>query len=510
MRKQRFLMLVISFVLLAAGIFCSAVYHETMIMGLSRIDESEYNQITKTHERMWMDFTLYLNEMELEFVYHDNMYMIPQSIDSDVWSGKLTYKSDFDVKVYLVTPELDKKSLISSNAECKIVFISDDVYDVRNVRFTGTSLVILNTLDVDNEMSYGTFRIIETQAGNRNGVLSVDQADCRFHLRGASSATSEKKAYKLNLLDEQGNALKKSFLGMRDDNDWILNPMYFDESEMKEMISYDIWNTLSSRFQHKMEYVELVLDGKYNGIYCLQEPVDLKTFRLNESDSFLFSVKNWYGTVQDGYLYSDDLAINLNGGYTIVDDFKVNQYSTDMVMDIVNVLRIVKNHVMNADSNENVVLKFDSDNVIEYTVFLNLVQASDNAYKNQKVAVNKLNDNEYAVYKTPWDLDWVMFTGDQRRVILKDEIYFGDDHLEEEIKELYNQCRDTFYTVEKMHQLIDSYKDFLINSGSAERESKRWEQDFNLACEQLKEFFELRIPYLDAYYGYGGNNGISQ
>ena len=72
MRKQRFLMLVISFVLLAAGIFCSAVYHETMIMGLSRIDESEYNQITKTHERMWMDFTLYLNEMELEFVYHDN------------------------------------------------------------------------------------------------------------------------------------------------------------------------------------------------------------------------------------------------------------------------------------------------------------------------------------------------------------------------------------------------------------------------------------------------------
>lgn len=509
MKKQRIALLLVSMILFLGAIVYTIWHSQSIIMGIRCINDEEYNEIVNSHERMWMDFSLYLDDVELEFVYHDNIYLIPQSLESESWDGNLTYKSaDGDIQVYFYLPAEDKYSLISNQREFKIVFVRDGYYDMRNACFTGLSLVILNTYDVEDDMNYGLFRIFETKAGNREGVLAVEQTDCRFHVRGASSFTSEKKAYKVNLLDEEGNSLKKSFLGMRDDNDWILNPMYIDESEMKEMISYDIWNTISSNYQHGLEYVELVLDGKYIGLYCLQEPVDLKTFGLNDRDSFLFSVKNWYAHEQDSYLYSDELAINLKGGYAVVDDFKVNKYSTTMVDDIVQVLREVKNQINGEETNQQVILNFDKNNVIEYTVFLNLIQASDNAYKNQKVAVKKTGENTYSVYKTSWDLDWVMFTEDRWRVILEDELYFGGDSLEDEIREFYYQCRDTFYTVDNMHLLIDSYYDFLVNSGAVAREMSRWNQDFEKACQDLKLFFELRIPYLDEYYDYGGNDGI--
>ena len=102
---------------------------------------------------------------------------------------------------------------------------------------------------------------------------------------------------------------------MRDDNDWILNPLYADVTRMREKIAYDIWNNITDASEHTLEYCELILNNTYAGLYCLQEPVNAKTFGQTKSNAITFSIKGWNMGLTGITLMRDDaLRILERGG----------------------------------------------------------------------------------------------------------------------------------------------------------------------------------------------------
>ena len=123
------------------------------------------------------------------------------------------------------------------------------------------------------------------------------QADIRW--RGATSLRYQKKSYAIKLKDASGNKLDASLLGMRSDNSWILDAMAVDKARISNRVSTDLWLDFSRKpyyFAQEPElvngthgkFVEVYLNGRYDGLYGLTEKVDRKQLKLKKYKKIIY------------------------------------------------------------------------------------------------------------------------------------------------------------------------------------------------------------------------------
>lgn len=90
-------------------------------------------------------------------------------------------------------------------------------------------------------------------------------------LRGSSSRSHPKKPYRLEFQDENGNDLKRPFLDLPDDSDWILYPAYRDKTLIRDVLAYDLWREMGY-YAPRCKFVELfivtnsMLSDQLNGL----------------------------------------------------------------------------------------------------------------------------------------------------------------------------------------------------------------------------------------------------
>jgi spore coat protein CotH len=91
-------------------------------------------------------------------------------------------------------------------------------------------------------------------------------------LHGSSSLSYPKKSFALALDQPAG------WLGMRTSPHWVLNAAFIDRSLMRHKLSYDLFRSLSTtnapRHAAASRFVEVLLNGRYQGVYLLMERVD--------------------------------------------------------------------------------------------------------------------------------------------------------------------------------------------------------------------------------------------
>ena len=105
-------------------------------------------------------------------------------------------------------------------------------------------------------------------------------------VRGQSSSRFAKKSYTVELRDEAGKNRNEKLLGMPAENDWALYASHNDKSLMRNVIAYDAARRLGD-WAARTKYVELVLNGRYQGVYILIETVKLDRGRVVVADKGL-------------------------------------------------------------------------------------------------------------------------------------------------------------------------------------------------------------------------------
>lgn len=120
-------------------------------------------------------------------------------------------------------------------------------------------------------------------------------------MRGASSYTGfEKKQYRLKFYRRQGSGkeLDYGLLGMAEDSEWVLNGPYLDKTLMRNRLAYQ---TAREIFQWAPDtrYCELILNGRYMGVYLAVEPVTEGPGRLALSEYSLLSGETAYLVKRD-------------------------------------------------------------------------------------------------------------------------------------------------------------------------------------------------------------------
>ena len=169
------------------------------------------------------------------------------------------------------------------------------VLAVKAQTFTDSNLPIV-VIETDGGASIpdepkvlATMKIIWHQDGSRNYMSDINNPeflnyDGRIGIerRGYSSQmVSDKKPYGLETLqDDNVTNNNVSLLGMPDENDWILNPLAYDQTGMRDVIAYELSNQIG-QYASRSQYCEVVLNGNYRGLYVFMEKVKVDKNRVN-------------------------------------------------------------------------------------------------------------------------------------------------------------------------------------------------------------------------------------
>lgn len=126
-------------------------------------------------------------------------------------------------------------------------------------------------------------KVIDNGTGKLNGLWD-DATDydgsMGVELRGQSSQMFPKLGYGIELRTSAGADTNVSLLGMPAEADWVLTASYSDKSLMRNAITYQLGGKMG-RWQPRVKYCEVYLNGSYNGVYILTEKIKRGTYRVD-------------------------------------------------------------------------------------------------------------------------------------------------------------------------------------------------------------------------------------
>lgn len=185
-------------------------------------------------------------------------------------------------------------------------------------------LVVIDTdgaTIIDAEKIPATMGIVYNGVGNMNlvsGPFNDYNGHIGIEIRGNSSQwNSPKKSYGVELWDVDGLDIEAPLLGMPDESDWILSANYFDKSFMNNPLTFELAQQMG-HYASRYQYVELVLNGEYQGIYILMEKIKRGGGRLDIAKLQPDEITG--DDVTGGYILSVDRNVGAANGF--VSDFE--------------------------------------------------------------------------------------------------------------------------------------------------------------------------------------------
>ena len=118
--------------------------------------------------------------------------------------------------------------------------------------------------------------------------------------RGASSYSKfDKKQYRIKFYKNSKDSTKEvSLAGMGANSEWVLNGPYLDKTMIRNKLVYDLARELNG-WAPDTRFVELFVDGEYQGVYLAVEPVTNGESRLRLAEFGLLSGETAYVVNRD-------------------------------------------------------------------------------------------------------------------------------------------------------------------------------------------------------------------
>lgn len=203
---------------------------------------------------------------------------------------------------------LDEQQVISDETilDCSMPLVlkvvsenATKTYKLQVRSFTGLPIVYINTeekkpIESKEEYVKGTIRVV---SNNVNGIPDFESA-MKIKGRGNTTWGMPKKPYKIKFDS------KVSLLGEPEDKEWVLLANYADKTQLRNEMAFFLGEISSLEYTPRTHFVEVVLNGVYNGTYQLGEQLKISKNRVNVGD--------------DGYLMEidskaapDDIIINV-------------------------------------------------------------------------------------------------------------------------------------------------------------------------------------------------------
>ena len=319
-----------------------------------------------------------------------------------------------------------------------------------------------------------------------------------------------KRNYKIKLDDDY------AFLGMRNDNNWILDAGQKDLFRFRNLMANDLWSDFvrqpyyideepKARLSIRGAVVEVFLNNAYAGLYNLSENIDRKQAKVKKIDKdtgavrgCLYKAKGWlnsrmYNPVTP-YDNSSETWDAFEVKYPDLADSDTTDWST-----LCEAIAFVH------DSNNSIFFKqvadyFDLPIVADYWVFGSVLNPLDNAGKNVFWAVHDKNIDRKLTLAV-WDLDCCMgqrWQGEiserlarpdtivDMKMRLTDRLVRNNlEGFNDDINARYAEAARGIFAADSLIARVNHYYALMDHSGARLREEQRWSGDSDIAGEIL-------------------------
>ncbi len=373
-----------------------------------------------------------------------------------------------------------------------------------------------------------------------------------YKYRGATALGQPKKAYSIKLKDASDQKLFRSFFGLREDNNWVLDAMAIDPGRMRNRVCTDLWNDFSRLPYHsekesnvingtRGQFVELFINDQYNGLYCMTEKVDRKQLQLKKYDDSTATVRgvlykssgwsysNFMGHYSDNQNYPGINPPDFNNNSETWDGFEVKypDMGDNMLIDWKPLYDLVSFNATAAVDSAKFVngykSNFDMPVWLDYYLFIDLLLATDNHGKNTFIyTYDKNKSNVMSI--APWDLDgtfgrrwdgsnnittpnqdfvsFLMQYEHGEYAVFRNLKKFNPDNYNLNLRYRYAELRQTYFTKESLMARFLKYKEMFDKSGAGAREIAKWNGtnvgiDLNAEMTYLSTWLDERLNYLD-------------
>ena len=421
-------------------------------------------------------------------------------------------------EIHLTAPEAKGVSLVFSD-DYTYDWCSDAVKDgygyqiltyteteffYTEVIFTGLPIV---TIDTGNE----PITALDTQAqiGMRFFEGKMVDALGRVHVRGDRSVTWKPKAgYKIEFTrgGDSGKVLR-SVEGLGDVENAILLPIAIDNTMMRDRLS---WDLVSLAFDKEegfgglpCRYVELFVNGSYEGVYLLLRPYDIGDEMRKEGAEAVYSDSLYRVSRLE---MADDRPILPDPTHPEI-GFELF-YAPDMTHPFDAMKPYVD--ILTEEDDEafakKVLRHIDLDSLLRYELIMQAGAMVDNASNNLYIWAH--NENGTYRYRFAfWDMDltWGMYAGDEGErwveLPIADRVIALDvGGAKTKIGEIWENLKARGFTGETVEMLIEQYVHELGDSGAFMRDSERWEKgSFYPDGYEIVDFAGMRFYMMDEW-----------
>ena len=377
---------------------------------------------------------------------------------------------------------------------------------------TALPLVYIDTHDTPIGRESRTPATMTIVASAEADSLLLPPHPIAIKVRGKTAALYPKKSYSIEFVDSSQQETDVSLLGMRSDDDWILDAMYVDHARMRNRLCTDIWNAYN-RIPHsdnepkslngtRGTFVEVILDGEYNGLYCLTERIDRKQLKLKKHNGtqrgVSYKAVTWDNIMgycsYDPYASTESLLWN---GFELTYPDTPSTAAWQYLQALLEYLSA--DHTSDATFTDEIHRHLHLDNLVDYTLLITALYAPDNVAKNLYLSIYD-TQADHRFFFTPWDMDATFGRTYDGSLIeqyafsgsvpfgnqLISRLWHGDaQQFRKALAQRWHELRHTTLAPDSIAARIHTYQQLLESSGAFAREQARWPElcAENLAAE---------------------------
>ena len=484
-----------------------------------------------------LGFSVGGHQAVLDSLNHVFLCSIPKTLFGDIWTT--TVACDSTCLVEAIEGQEARSGALVTLSEIQggklypLTVVIDGQPVASHLTFTWLPVMELEG-DFGTEYAQGSISIHSPDSTGKSGM----RAKLKWRGNHTSSPERHKHNYHIKFLNDDGSKKDRSFFGLRKDNHWKLDGGQVDLLRVRNRVCADLWLDMSAPVWYQEEepaavngsrgqLVELLLNGEYQGIYNMTEPIDRKQLKLvkhdtinNEFHGQLWYVKHWCrtATMSNPVEWSNDSEM-WDGIEVEYPDFEeVHPTDWGTLVDATDLVRRI-DHLEAWDSQaDSLDHYFDMPVMEDYFIFIVVLQALDNETKNMFYSNHDKTQHPRLVM-TPWDLDFS--TGSSHSSVqvnperpldwIAHMPMYGMFNLSRrhhaEVIDRYWELRQTWLDTDSLVARFRRTIDELEQCGAAAREEARWSGDSDInghvldlgaEMEYVADWIGRRMAYLDS------------
>lgn len=258
----------------------------------------------------------------------NNIYylFIPQGVDiSNLiinYTGKVTEISSGTINTEnkTITNNFTKNSTITITANGSVYTVTVLQTDLPSISISLNGVTLSQINGGSKNTKYeGNSLTLKTATTTK---YDFSDSDVEIKGRGNFSWTLPKRCYQFKL------SSKVNVLGMGKAKTWLLIANYGDNSLMRNKLAYDLADEIGMPYTQNSQWIDLWVDGEYQGNYLLVEKVQAKTNRVELEDNYGIIVE-----MDNNYYASEDYCFksNTSGSYFVLHDSVAEDKELDSI-----------------------------------------------------------------------------------------------------------------------------------------------------------------------------------